>query len=100
MDCFPLGKRVRELQAELEEARDTIRILSKNREADTLTALERAEHELARRYECKICMNALIETVFLPCGHTFACRVCAETCEKCPVCTTLLTGKTQIFMSA
>ena len=33
---------------------------------------------LASAYECKLCMNAPIEAVFMPCGHALSCKRCAN----------------------
>ena len=36
--------------------------------------------------ECKICMDAEINIVFLPCTHAIACSKCAMNMEHCPIC--------------
>jgi len=39
--------------------------------------------------ECTICMDAPVDTVFVPCGHMAACGPCAKRLGKrppCPVC--------------
>lgn len=35
---------------------------------------------------CKICMDAVIEVVFLPCQHMVTCSQCAALMTKCPIC--------------
>jgi hypothetical protein len=56
--------------------------------------LERLEKEEKEKNTCKVCCAAPINTVFVPCGHIYACQPCAEQCvrgaraadRKCPVC--------------
>lgn len=38
--------------------------------------------------ECTICMDAAVDTVFIPCGHMATCSTCARRLGKrlCPVC--------------
>ena len=40
----------------------------------------------AKRDECKICFDGLIDSVFVPCGHVLACMTCAVSVDQCPVC--------------
>ena len=35
---------------------------------------------------CKICMAAKIQIVFLPCTHMITCLTCALSVAKCPIC--------------
>ena len=35
---------------------------------------------------CKICMDQLINIVFIPCGHLIFCSKCAQAMNKCPMC--------------
>lgn len=36
--------------------------------------------------KCKICFDADISIVFLPCGHQMACTPCASHLDTCPIC--------------
>ena len=36
--------------------------------------------------ECKVCVDAEIEIVFLPCTHMITCPSCAAILNKCPIC--------------
>jgi len=38
------------------------------------------------RFQCCICMEHAIDTVFVPCGHQVACGLCAHGCASCPIC--------------
>ncbi|XP_026727527.1 E3 ubiquitin-protein ligase MYLIP [Trichoplusia ni] len=35
---------------------------------------------------CRACMDAPIDTLFLPCRHVVCCGDCAPRCERCPLC--------------
>ncbi|CAG4939835.1 unnamed protein product [Colias eurytheme] len=35
---------------------------------------------------CRACMDAPIDTLFLPCRHVACCGACAARCERCPLC--------------
>merc|ERR1712187_389361 len=38
--------------------------------------------------ECKVCMDAPVQTAFVPCGHMVACLACGDSLkkQKCPIC--------------
>ncbi|KAK3866346.1 hypothetical protein Pcinc_028114 [Petrolisthes cinctipes] len=45
--------------------------------------------ELERKRDlwmCKVCMDAEMEVVFLPCSHMVACSSCALALAQCPIC--------------
>lgn len=35
---------------------------------------------------CKVCMDAEMDVVFLPCAHMVTCSSCAATLTQCPIC--------------
>ncbi|CAL4065035.1 unnamed protein product, partial [Meganyctiphanes norvegica] len=35
---------------------------------------------------CKVCMDAEMDVVFLPCAHMVTCSSCAATLAQCPIC--------------
>ncbi|CAH2097972.1 unnamed protein product [Euphydryas editha] len=37
-------------------------------------------------FACRVCMDAPIDTLFLPCRHVVCCSDCAPRCERCPLC--------------
>lgn len=37
-------------------------------------------------WECRLCLDAHISTVFIPCGHMLFCRGCAHRVRACPQC--------------
>ena len=42
---------------------------------------------------CVICMEAKKDTVFIPCGHFYACNGCSLKITKCPICRTVISGR-------
>lgn len=80
-----LRKEVHRLRKESHELRTRLRCVEE--ECDRLNG-SKALHEtaLTRLYECKICMDAPIQCVFLPCGHGMSCFLCAKRVVRCPVC--------------
>ncbi|RYG50356.1 hypothetical protein EON66_11930, partial [archaeon] len=48
--------------------------------------------------ECKICMEAVIDTLFVPCHHLAACKSCAAVLHTCPICRASITERLRIFM--
>jgi len=60
-----------------------------------------AETEGGGLRECTICMDAAVETVFVPCGHMAACRACGEKLGKkpCPVCRKKIKIVQRFYMS-
>ncbi|XP_068240548.1 putative inhibitor of apoptosis [Palaemon carinicauda] len=50
---------------------------------------DKLREELDRAREtvmCKVCLNADMSIVFLPCSHMATCAACAVNLSKCPVC--------------
>jgi hypothetical protein len=50
---------------------------------ESVRELERTQEE---RLICKICMDAEVGIVFLPCGHISCCPNCASGLDLCPMC--------------
>uniref|UniRef100_A0A131XUQ0 Putative inhibitor of apoptosis protein 1 and 2 iap1 iap2 n=2 Tax=Ixodes ricinus TaxID=34613 RepID=A0A131XUQ0_IXORI len=48
---------------------------------------------------CKICLDAEVGVVFLPCGHLVACPACAASIKDCPVCRKTIVGAVRTFLS-
>lgn len=56
-------------------------------EAEESDKLERlVEERILEAVTCIICVDNMMDTMFLPCGHIAACRQCAEQCDRCPLC--------------
>lgn len=48
---------------------------------------------------CKICFDAEISQLFLPCSHLVTCTDCAKCIKICPMCRELVTGQMKVFFS-
>merc|ERR1719513_274195 len=53
--------------------------------------------ELTEDNECTICMDAVRNVVFLPCGHVCSCSKCAAKLAQCPICRAQIDQKVRIF---
>lgn len=51
----------------------------------------------ATNFECKICMEKPINTVNLPCGHTF-CNDCLGNIDYCFICRKKIDNKIKLFI--
>ena len=47
---------------------------------------------------CKICLDANVGIVFLPCGHIVACVTCSVRLSKCPICRKFIREKVKTLM--
>ncbi|VEN63268.1 unnamed protein product [Callosobruchus maculatus] len=64
----------------------------------TLT-LEEENRLLKEARLCKICMDAEVGIVFLPCGHLVTCVRCAPNLEDCPVCRSAIKASVRTFLA-
>lgn len=48
---------------------------------------------------CKVCKEAEVNTVFLPCGHLVCCDRCSPRLKDCVVCRTSIRGTVKTFLS-
>lgn len=46
---------------------------------------------------CKICLDEIKNTVFIPCGHIATCLSCGKSLKKCPFCRDSISNLIQIF---
>ncbi|KAL8583259.1 hypothetical protein ACOMHN_043094 [Nucella lapillus] len=47
---------------------------------------QRENESMLDSRRCKICLEALLGVLFLPCGHLVSCGTCAPALTSCPVC--------------
>merc|ERR1719245_2492132 len=71
---------------------------SDNKETKDLD-LESENARLKEQRTCKICMDAEVGVVFLPCGHLCCCVNCAPALKDCPVCRCKIQGTVRTFLS-
>ena len=62
-------------------------------EIEKIRQLNRELHE-AR--QCKLCLDAEIGTVILPCGHACTCTSCIMAVTHCPICRMFIRGTVKI----
>lgn len=62
-------------------------------------SLEEENRRLREARQCKICMDAEVGIVFLPCGHLATCVTCAPNLEDCPVCRSAIKATVRTFLS-
>ena len=92
-------KELRRLQVEVDNLRRRLAIAEE--ECERLYGRELLKTNdtcLTKLYECKICMDAPIQCILLPCGHGMCCRLCAKHIKECPVCRSVVDTVTMIHM--
>ena len=60
--------------------------------------LSREYEDLQNKVTCKICLDAKIEVLFLPCRHLVCCAKCASMVRECPFCRKNIEGTVKVFM--
>ncbi|OWF43929.1 death-associated inhibitor of apoptosis 2-like [Mizuhopecten yessoensis] len=48
---------------------------------------------------CKVCLEARVSIVFLPCGHLSCCGECAPALKNCPICRANIKGSVRTFLT-
>ncbi|XP_077525639.1 death-associated inhibitor of apoptosis 2-like [Haemaphysalis longicornis] len=54
---------------------------------------------LKEQWLCKVCLDAEVGVLFLPCGHLVACPACASALTSCAVCRREILGMVRTFHS-
>jgi len=70
------------------------------------TLVQRMEEELEKARdakECSVCMDGIIDTVFVPCMHMTVCRACAKKIfagkeRRCPSCRATIQKLAKVFV--
>lgn len=92
VDIATMQREIHELENELYVSRGTaVR-------SDVWNIVTKANSFVVQWYECKICMDAPIETVFLPCGHAMSCVTCSANTHVCPACRLPVSSLTRLHM--
>ena len=60
--------------------------------------LEEENQQLKDMKTCKICLDNISDTVFLPCGHLITCGTCSVKVSQCPTCRGTIQGTIKVFM--
>lgn len=68
-------------------------------ECSTSSEMQVENAQMKRQMRCKVCLNADVGVVFLPCGHLVVCKNCAPNLRSCPVCRRRINETIKVFMS-
>ena len=63
----------------------------------TVASLQNQIDQMDCKSMCGICESKIVNSVFLPCNHAYACKTCAKKCKVCPVCRAEL-GVGELFL--
>jgi len=84
--------------AAVDEKFQSMPLLGEEKETKNVD-LESENARLKEQRTCKICMDAEVGVVFLPCGHLCCCVNCAPALKDCPVCRRNIQGTVRTFLS-
>lgn len=65
---------------------------------ETIQSLIEDNTRLKESRQCKVCMDSLVDTVFLPCGHLVTCDKCSMFVSECPICRTHIKSTLKTFI--
>ncbi|KAK0064335.1 baculoviral IAP repeat-containing protein 2-like isoform X1 [Biomphalaria pfeifferi] len=74
----------------------TARAVDKN---TTKSLLKKENKYLHQLLTCKVCEQAPIKDLFLPCGDLYACTDCAQRLTHCPLCKKRIMGTVTVYFS-
>lgn len=66
-------------------------------EPDEVLHIQRENEELKASNTCKICFEAEVKCVFLPCSHLVCCMECADRVNICPLCRQRIFGSVKAY---
>ncbi|KAL0908997.1 hypothetical protein M5K25_023516 [Dendrobium thyrsiflorum] len=68
-------------------------------EQSEITKYSQQEYERLQNEKilCRICFEAEICMVLLPCRHRTSCKPCAEKCKKCPICRVAIEERMPVY---
>ncbi|KAH9525182.1 hypothetical protein Btru_000556 [Bulinus truncatus] len=61
--------------------------------------LQKENTMLRQLLKCKVCKEAPIKKLFLPCGHLYACSECSKQLIQCPVCEEKILGTVTSYLT-
>ena len=67
-------------------------------ESDLCVLRERVD-ELSSLLECKVCVNAGIDIVLMPCRHFVCCKSCLSRINVCPVCRKRIIASMAVYIA-
>ena len=70
-----------------------------SRSSESEESLEEKLERMQEERTCKICMDAEVGVVFLPCGHFSCCADCAKGVDSCPMCRSPIQEMVRTYLS-
>uniref|UniRef100_A0A2C9M4S5 RING-type domain-containing protein n=1 Tax=Biomphalaria glabrata TaxID=6526 RepID=A0A2C9M4S5_BIOGL len=65
----------------------------------TVSLLKKENQMLHELLSCRMCKQAPIKELFLPCGHLYACSECSQKLRECPACQKRILGTATTFFA-
>lgn len=68
-------------------------------EQTEITKFSQQEYERLQNEKvlCRVCFEAEIGVVLLPCRHRILCSACCDKCKKCPICRVLIEERLPVY---
>ena len=63
-----------------------------------VSRLKQENETLRSNMTCKICLDAQVGQLFLPCRHLVCCEECSAAVRKCPLCRERIVGTITTFL--
>ena len=63
-----------------------------------VSRLKQENETLRSNMTCKICLDARVGKLFLPCRHLVCCEECSAAVRKCPLCRERIVGTITTFL--
>lgn len=70
-----------------------------SRSSESEESLEEKLERMQEERTCKICMDAEVGVVFLPCGYFSCCAKCAKGVDMCPMCRSPIQEMVRTYLS-
>ena len=61
-------------------------------------SLKRENERLKFNITCKVCLDAVVGELFLPCAHLVCCVKCSKSMVNCPMCRERIKGRLKTFI--
>lgn len=84
-------------------AEDSLSLHELQKEADALhdttdpKVLQEKLRHIQDAMQCKVCMDASLNTALLPCGH-LVCGMCADRLDSCPQCRSVIEQRLKVYL--
>ena len=99
-DLFKEQRRSQKESSQTEPSRVVDKVSALEPSPGVEDQLLRTENErMKTQMQCKVCFNADVGVVFLPCGHLVVCTNCAPSLQSCVICRKKITETIKIYMS-